>query len=314
MGCPTAPAGYAAAMSRDRTQLAILIRLGSVLLFATMGLLAKLAEARGATLFEILFWRQFASAILVAILLAGGPGLASVRTSRFGAHVIRTVVGQTSMCFVFGAIVMLPLAESTTIGFCMPIFATVLGALVLKEPTGWRRWLAVGVGFLGIVIVAQPGSGHIPIAGALIGLTGAFLTAVVSILLRQIGRTEAPTTTVFWFSLLSLVPLAPAYAMVARWHDGMTFAILIGVGLFGGAAQVAITSSLRFGRVSTVVPFDYTAILWATLFGWLAFDRLPTPATWIGAPIIVASGLYIVWRERTRHVQEVRQALEAPVD
>jgi drug/metabolite transporter (DMT)-like permease len=298
-----------AAPSPDRLLLAVTLRLISVALFASMNALIKLSEARGATLGEILFFRQFGAACLMMVVLVSGPGLATVRTARFGAHLLRAGMGLTAMTFTFTAILMLPLAESTTIGFTMPIFATILGAVILREPTGWHRWAAVVTGFIGVLIVTQPGSGHFPILGALSGLIAAMTTASVSILLRQIARTENTTTTVFWFSTLSLVPLGIVYAFVWQPHAPIVWMLLMGVGLVGGVAQLAMTGAIRFGPVSVVVPMDYSSLLWATLYGWLLFDMLPTPATWIGAPIIIASGLYIVWRENVRRQQETTQAI-----
>lgn len=303
-------------MPQDRILLAVTLRLGSVVLFGLMNVCIKLAGQRGAALPEILFWRQAGAAMLVAAVVAAGPGFASLHTNRVGAHVLRTLVGLTAMALTFYTLTVLPLAEATTIGFSMPIFATVLGALLLKEPTGWRRWAAVATGFAGVMIVTQPGAGghHIPLVGALTGLAAAFGTAMVSVLLRTIGRTERPLTTVFWFSVLSLLPLGVAYSFAAQSHDALTWAILIALGLLGGAAQIAMTTSLTHGPVSTVVPMDYTALLWATLFGWLVFDLLPAPQTWWGAPVIVASGLYIVWREHVRRRTETRQAAAQGVD
>jgi drug/metabolite transporter (DMT)-like permease len=164
-------------------------------------------------------------------------------------------------------------------------------------------------GFAGVLIVTRPGAGGgMPLAGALTGIAAAAGTATVSILLRTIGRTERPLTTVFWFSALSVPPLGVIYAASAQAHPPHVWAILLSIGLIGGAAQIAMTSALTLGPVSTVVPMDYTALLWATLFGWLMFDTLPKPGTWIGAPIIIGSGLYIVWREHVRRRTETLQA------
>ena len=295
----------------DRILTAIGMRLLSVVLFAAMNMCIKLSELHGAVIGEILFWRQFGAAVLVGGIVLAGPGLRSVATTRMPAHLLRAVMGLIAMAFTFATILALPLAEATTIGFTMPIFATILGALVLREPTGWHRWLAVLVGFGGVLIVAQPGSGGFPIWGAVTGLIAASLTASVSILLRQIGRTEAAMTTVFWFSTLSLVPLGILYVFVFRSHPLETWVLLAAVGLLGGAAQLAMTSALGLGPVSVVVPMDYSSLIWATLFGWLVFNTLPGPATWIGAPIIVASGLYIVWREHVRRQTETTQAVTA---
>ncbi len=297
-------------MTTDRLLPAIGLRLASVALFGLMNAVIKLAEAGGAGLLEILFFRQFGAAMLITAVIAAGPGLASVRTERLPAHILRAVVGLSAMFCFFSAILALPLAESTAIGFTIPIFATILGALVLKEPTGPWRWGAVLGGFVGVLVVTQPGSGDLPLWGAGIGLLGSFLTANVSVLLRRMGRTEATGTTVFWFSVLSLPPLGLLYLFAVQPHAPLVWTCLLGVGLLGGAAQFAMTGSLRLGPVSVVVPMDYTSLIWATLLGWLLFDTLPTTATWIGAPIIIASGLVIVWRERVRQRDATRQAID----
>lgn len=299
-------------MEGDRIGLAIALRLMSAAVFAVMNAAAKLAERAGASLGEILFWRQAGAAILIAGVIAAGPGLASVRTERFGAHMLRAVIGLIAMGFTFYAILTLPLAEVTTIGFTIPVFATILGALVLKESVGKHRWAAVIAGFVGVLIVTQPGDGHLPLWGALAGLAGAFGTANVSILLRSMGRSEKPLTIVFWFSALSLLPLGAIYAFVAQPHGVAAWGWMIAVGLMGGIAQLAMTGSLRLGPVSVVVPMDYFSLLWATLLGWWLFETFPSATTWFGAPLIVASGLYIIWREHVRRQRETVQAVPAP--
>jgi drug/metabolite transporter (DMT)-like permease len=297
------------ARNEDRTLTAIGLRLTSAGFLASMAAAIKLAEAGGAHLAEILFWRQAGATILVTAIIAHGPGLRSVATRRLSAHVWRAVVGMTSMACLFSAVLILPLAEATTLQFTVPIFATILGALVLREPTGWHRWGAVILGFVGILIVTRPGSGHVPLLGVAAGLTAGLLTAIVSILLRQIGRTETSLTTVFWFSLLSLVPLAPFYALDLRAHSTTVWLFLGAVGVFGALGQITLTAALRLAPVSVVVPMDYSMIIWATLYGWLLFGVLPGMATLLGAPVVIASGLYIVWRERVRHLRETEQAI-----
>jgi drug/metabolite transporter (DMT)-like permease len=292
----------------DRILPAIGLRLLSVVFFVLMNASIKLAEQRGARVIEILFFRQFGAALLVSAVILAGPGLSSVATRRLPAHVVRAIVGLSAMAMTFNGIVALPLAEATTIGFTVPAFATILGALALREPTGRWRWTAVVIGFLGVLIVAQPGTDHSPLRGAGFALAGAFGTACVTILLRQIGKTEAALTTVFWFSVLSLVPLSLLYVPIAQAHGGAGWATLAAVGILGGCAQIAMTTSLRLGPVSVVVPMDYSSLLWATLFGWMVFGTLPAAATWLGAPVIIASGLTIVWREAVRHRQETLTA------
>ena len=293
----------------DRIYAGLALRLGAILCLATMAALIKLAESRGASLGETLFFRQLCAMPLVVAWVAWSNGLASIRTRRIGAHVTRTVVGMMGMVSNFGAVMLLPLAEATTLQFTVPIFATILGALVLREPTGWHRWGAVLAGFAGVLIVAQPGGGHFPLVGALVGRVAALLVAIISILLRQLGRTASAGTTVFWFTVLSIPPLGLAYCFVWQPHDPLTWAILVALGATGGLGQLALTGALRFAPVSVVVPMDYSSLLWATLYGVLLFGVWPVPETWIGAPIIIASGLYIVWRERRRRIAAGRAPL-----
>jgi len=297
-----------AAQTPDRILPAVGFRLASVVAFATMSACIKLAEQRGAGLAELLFFRQAGSLPIVIGFVAFGPGLATLRTQRIPAHALRCAVGLSSMTFMFWTIMLLPLAEATTLQFTVPIFATILGALVLREPTGWHRWGAVLAGFIGVLIVAQPGSGHIPLLGAVTGLLAASLNATVSILVRQIGKTEPPATIVFYFALLSMIPLLPAMLLTARPHDALTWGLLLLTGLVGGIGQLTMTTSLKLAPVSVVVPMDYSSLLWATLYGWLLFGVLPIAATWAGAPLIVASGLYIVWREHVRRRGIARSA------
>lgn len=284
------------------------LRLLAILALSSLSAVIKIAEARGANLAEILLFRQLFAIPFVLVWIGLGPGFASLRTKRFGLHVSRTAVGLTGMVFNFSTILLLPLAEATTLGYTVPIFATILGALILKEPTGWHRWGAVLVGFVGVLIVTQPGAGNLSTAGVAAGLTSALFVAIVAIQLRHMSKSESPATTVFWFSALSVIPLGIVYPFFAEAHDAATFGFLILIGLIGGVGQLALTASLRFAPVSTVVPMDYSSLIWATIYGFLLFGVLPGPWTWLGAPIIIASGLYIVWRERRRGVAQAPTA------
>jgi drug/metabolite transporter (DMT)-like permease len=206
-------------------------------------------------------------------------------------------LGVTAMALNFLAMILLPLAEATAIGFSVPIFSIVLAAVVLGEPTGRWRWGAVAAGFAGVLLIVQPGSGEVPLAGASVALVAALLTAAVTIVIRRLGATERATTTVFWFAISSLVPLGLLMLAFGGAHDTATWAILGVMALAGGLAQLTLTSALRLAPVALVMPMDYTSLLWATLLGAWLFSELPTPWTWVGAPVIILSGLVIVWRE-----------------
>jgi len=276
---------------------AILIRAAAVAALGVMFALVKLVATRGVNIVETLFYRQLLALPLILGWVAMGPGFASLRTRRVGAHLSRMVVGLSGMVLNFLGMTMLPLAEATVIGFAVPLFATILAAILLREPTGRYRWGAVILGFVGVLVVLRPDGAALHSIGALVALGGAVMTACVSILLRQLGQTEAAATTVTWFTVSSVVPLTVLMLWFGQAHDPLTWALLLAMGSFGGAGQLLLTSALRFAPVAVVLPVDYSGLIWATLLGWLLFGTLPLAATWIGAPIIIASGLIILWRE-----------------
>lgn len=290
------------AAPRERRLFAILVRLTAAACLAATLALVKIASDRGIHVVESLFYRQLFAIPVVVAGLALGPGFACLRTDRPGAHVMRTVVGMGGMIFNFLGVVLLPLAEATTIGFTAPIFATIMSALFLHERTGLHRWGAVAMGFVGMLIMVQPGSSAFPLFGGTIALIGAFMTACVSILLRQLARTEEPLAIVFWFCVISLLPLGVGLAIFGRPHDATEWGLLALIGLGGGVSQICLTVALKWAPISVVLPMDYSSLLWASLLGWLVWSEWPGPATWAGAVLIVASGLYIAWRERVRRM------------
>ena len=279
----------------------IALRLLTALLLAIMFALVKLVATRGVNVVESLFYRQCGSALCATGLVAVGPGFASLRTQRVSAHAGRMALGLGAMGLNFLAFIMLPLAEATAIGFSVPIFSVVLAALILHEPTGRWRWSAVAAGFIGVLLIVQPGSGDVPLLGASVALVAALMTASVTIVIRRLGATERAATTVFWFAVSSLVPLGFAMLFFGKLHDPVTWTMLGGLALVGGLAQLTLTGALRLAPVALVMPMDYTSLLWAVLLGSWIFAEVPTPWIWIGAPIIIASGLVIVWREHRLH-------------
>ena len=239
--------------AEERALAGIALRLLTALLLATMFALVKLASTRGVNVIESLFYRQCGTALCATGFVALGPGFASLRTKRVWAHVGRMALGVTAMGLNFLAFVLLPLAEATTIGFSVPIFSVILAAVMLGEPTGKWRWGAVAAGFAGVLLIVQPGSGDVPLAGASVALAAALLTASVTIVIRQLGKTERAATTVFWFAVSSLVPMGLAMLYFGGRHDGETFAILAGLALAGGLAQLTLTGALRLAPVA--LPF-----------------------------------------------------------
>lgn len=291
------------AREHDRPILALLIRLLGIAGLATMAALIKYASNRGIHLVELLFWRQAAAIPILLVWAALSGGIAKLGTTRPKAQVLRGISGLIGMILNFGAVIMLPLAEATTFGFSAPIFAVLLSIVLLREKVGPWRWSAVLAGFLGIVVIAQPGStGHyIPLTGALVALGGAFMIALISIQIRDLSRTENSMAIVFWFAATSSLLLLPALPFVAARHSPEDWLLLLAIGICGTLGQVGITLALRFGQVASVIVMDYSSIVWATLFGWLLFATLPSVSTWFGAPLIILAGLIIGWRERVMH-------------
>ena len=281
----------------DRPLTAIGIRLVATFLLTLMFAFAKIAQSYGVNVVEIVFFRQSIAILPVLALVLIGPGLVSLKTRRPWMHASRTAVGTTGMILNFITISLLPLAETQALWFATPLFATILSAMILREAVGLHRWSAVAMGFVGVMLVVQPQSGHLPILGAATGLTSALLTAFVTILLRQLGRTEPALTTVFWFFTMSAIPLAFVMPWFIQPHTPYVWALLIAMGVVGGLGQVALTLSLQYAPVATLAPVDYASLIWSTAFGVWLFAEVPTSWTWIGAPIIIGSGLYIVWRE-----------------
>lgn len=292
--------------------LAIGLRLLSAVLLALMFAGVKWAGRHGAGVVESLFYRQLGTTLCAAGWTALGPGFASLRTQRVGAHVARMVIGLVAMGLNFLAFILLPLAEATAIGFSAPVFATLLAAIVLGEPTGKWRWGAVVVGFIGVLVIVQPGSAHVGVYGGAVAVAAALATACSAIAIRRLGATEAVGTTVFWFGASSLVPLGMAMPFVAHAHPLPVFAAIAGLSLAGGLAQLALTGALRFGPVSLVTPMDYSSLLWASLLGWTLFDQLPSHWTAVGAPIVIAAGLVILWREQRLRRTRIAAAAVAP--
>jgi drug/metabolite transporter (DMT)-like permease len=252
------------------------------------------------SVWQMLAIRSAAAMLLLAPLL-WREGRAVFEAPRPWLQFARVMLSVVESIMFFIAVTYLPLADTVTFYLAAPIYVTALSALFLKEQVGWRRWSAVAAGFVGVLVIVQPGSGEVPITGAAMALVAALMTAAVTIMIRRLGATERASTTVFWFAVSSLVPMAVLMLWFARSHDPQTWAIIAGLALAGGLAQLTLTGALRLAPVALVMPMDYTSLLWATLLGMWLFAELPTPWVWVGAPIIIASGLVIVWREHRLH-------------
>lgn len=298
-----------------RSAYGIGLKLGATLAFSLMYAAIKLA-GRVPVGEEVFFRCAFALVPLFALSFFTVGPLAVVRTQRPLFHVVRSIAGTSSMFLNFAALALLPLADITAFSFVAPIFAVVLAATFLQEHVGVFRWAAVFSGFVGVLVMLQPHGGiaHIVVSGfssgAGLALLGAMLSAFVVIFIRQMSATERSETIVFYF----MSTCAAVSAVTMFWHrEALSPAQLfwlVSSGIVGGIGQICMTYSYRYAEPSLLAPFDYVAMVWAVALGYVIFAEIPKPMVMVGAGIVVAAGLFIVWRERHR-LRE--RALGAPL-
>lgn len=301
----------------DAIAQAIALRIAAAGFFSVMSALLKLASTDDVSAPELVFYRGLFGLPVVLIWVLTTQGVHTLKTERPWAHVFRSALGITGIMMNFQALTMLSLADATTIGFTAPIFATLLSGLILKEAVGKHRWAAVVLGFVGVAVVLSAGGpgAHIgpPLAGVAVGLMGAFLTASVTITLRQLKNTEHVAAIVFWFFVAQILVAGLFLPLFGRWHGPMILAIMAGGGVAGSLAQICMTASLRNAPVAVLAPFDYLQIVGAVVFGWWLLNSTPTLNTLAGAALIAASGLYTVWREHVRRRDRLIQPNSPPL-
>lgn len=287
-------------IANPRPMLAIGLRLMTAVVFATMAMLVKLAGDRGVHLVEMVFWRQAITLVLITCGLALFGRISTLRTNRIGSHARRAVLGGVGMFFVYGAVLLLPLAEATTLSYTAPFFAVVIAVTMFGEKVGLYRSAAVLIGFAGVMIIMQPGSSgdEIPLTGIAIALVAAAMVAMISFQVQDLNKTESPWSIIFWFTALSMPVLLIALPFFTANHDPQTWLIVVALALCGAMAQVLLTTSLRFGSAAVILLIDYTSLLWATWYGFSVFGRTPSTTLWLGAPLIIGAGVLIAYRER----------------
>ncbi|RKF12635.1 DMT family transporter [Roseovarius spongiae] len=245
---------------------------------------------------QILFLRNLIAlpfAVIIAVRLGGWDAM---RTRRPGLHLLRGTLWLAAATLFFTGLRYLGLAEATVLIFAAPVIITGISALFLGETVGWRRWSAVLVGLVGVIVVVRPGGDAFQ-AASLFPLATAFLYAILMISSRWVPAEES-----LWTTMVFQVLAAGALAGLASLWFWTPVALsdlwlFIGIALAGTLGMTLITEAFRFSEAAVVAPFDYTALIWATLLGYLIWNETPDAMTWLGAAIIIGSGIFIILRE-----------------
>jgi drug/metabolite transporter (DMT)-like permease len=286
---------------QERIPLGILYMVSASILFAGSSAVSKWLVATYPP-GEILFGRNLVSLMFCAALILPQTGLAVFRTNRLRSHAARSVSQATSQTFLLIAFSMMPLASATAINFSAPLFATLASILLLKERVRPARWVALGVGFLGVLLVAQPGPNTIQ-TGSLFALGNAILFGTVTAGVRGMTATESTETlTMYQMVLLTsfFTLLLPFGVVTPSFADGV---IMVLNGVANAIGQYWWTRALHLAPTSAVAPFQYLSLVWALVLGFAVWGDLPTIHLLIGSAIVVASGLFLLWRESTPRPQ-----------
>lgn len=249
---------------------------------------------------QVLFFASLMSFPLVSLVLLQDRTPGTLRPAHPGWVAARSIGAMLAGIGGFYAFTVLPMAQVYAILFAAPLIITLLSIPILGERVGLHRWLAVALGLVGVLIVLRPTGGDALSLGHLAALMGAIASAAVAVITRRIGKVERPLVLLMWPMLGNLLLTGAAlsldYLPMQLGHLGLTAMIAI-FGLTGGFLSIL---AYRLGEAAIVAPMQYSQIIWASLFGWFIFDEGLDAATVCGAAVVIASGLYIVWRER-RH-------------
>lgn len=283
----------------------ILLKIMAIALFSVMAALAKAAMEVVPTGQAVFFRALFAFPIILGWLIVQGDLLEKLRTQQPLLHVWRGLFGSLAMGLNFLALSLLPLPEVTVIGFIAPIITLILAVFLLGETVRLFRWSMVALGLVGVLIVIWPRltwgadtASTIALVGVASVLASASLRAFVQIHIRKMVKTEHPSAIVFYFTLIVTIASLATMPFGWVWPDPFVLAMLIASGLIGGAAQLLHTSALRYSDASVLAPYDYVAILFAMVIGYVWFSEIPTVPMLVGAVLVILSGVLIVLRER----------------
>jgi drug/metabolite transporter (DMT)-like permease len=248
---------------------------------------------------QMLFFNAIFALVPVALMTYRAGGLCELRTRRIGLHLLRAGCGTIAGFSAFTAYSMMPLADAYAIIFATPLLITVLSVPLLGETVRWRRWSAVLVGFVGVLIMLQPGNGSFDFAAGA-ALLAASASALSIILVRKLSTTETTASIAFYANAAVAVVMACLLPIGFVPPTLADLGLMAVAGLAGGAALMFLIAGYRRAQAAVVAPFQYSQMLWGVLLGWLLWGDLPAATVAVGATIVVASGLYILYREVVR--------------
>lgn len=273
---------------------AALLMLGSTMAFGLMAVAIRYATRYVPTQ-EVAFFRNaFGLLALLPMLLR--PGHAPLKTQQLPRYFVRSAIGLGSMLCAFWALGHLPLAQAVSLSYSTPLFVTIAAVLWLGETVRVRRWAAVVVGFIGVLVIVRPGTAGFT-AGSLVAVAAAVLSSLVAIQIKQLTRVDSADTVVL-YTYVFWVPLSLLPALfVWVWPTGAAWLWLLATGVLGTVGQLLWTRALRLGEVSALTPISFLQLPLVTLCGWLLFNETVDRWTIIGAGIILAANAYIAHRE-----------------
>ena len=280
-----------------RQRRAVVMMLACVLVFCLMDAMLKALSAHYSP-FQVAALRGASSLPWLVAWAAMTTGLRPLLRARWSLHLLRGAIGIMMMAAFVFALQTLPLSTAYTIFFVAPLLITALSVPILREHVGPRRWTAIALGFVGVLVVLRPGSAGILTTAGLAVLLAAFGYAASAITVRILARTDSTQSMVVWLMLFMAVGAGalawPDWRGIQSQHAWLVF----GLGVSGALGQYLITEAFRLGEASLLAPLEYTALVWGVLLDATLWGVLPGAVTWLGAAIIVASGLYMFRRER----------------
>ena len=276
----------------------------AVLSFSGMDTMLKLFSQHYAPM-QVSAMRGAASLPFMLIAIAITGRFRDLKPVRFRLHLLRGVLSVVMIFgFVYGVKV-LTLANAYAIYLSAPLLIAALSVPLLGERIGWHRWAAISIGLVGVMVILRPSSTSMLSIGALAVFISAMTYALSAVVVRVLAKTDTAISTIVWQMLLltviASVLAASQWQPIQSEHLGWLF----GVGIFGALGQWLITTAFRTAPPSVVAPFEYTALLWGISIDWILWDALPSGRVYVGGGIVIASGLYLLWRERLAYRQRL---------